>query len=162
MCYWWRAVHSVQNPGPGERRAVATVGRHLLAEYCGCDRTILNDRGRIARLLRRAAAAAGANVVAEVYRPFAPQGVSGVVVIEESHLSIHTWPETGYAAVDFYTCGECLPDAAHAVLLGGLRAERAELMVVERGRQQQRGALVVCEHRHEDNAAIRVPVAHEP
>jgi len=68
-----------------------------------------------------------------VFHRFAPQGVSGVVVVEESHLSIHTWPEAGYAAVDFFTCGECFPERAHAALLDGLAPERSEILNVERG-----------------------------
>jgi len=56
-----------------------------------------------------------------------------VVVVEESHLSIHTWPEHGYAAVDFFTCGDAIPEMAHRVLSEGLRAERAEVIFVDRG-----------------------------
>jgi hypothetical protein len=56
-----------------------------------------------------------------------------VVVVEESHLSIHTWPEHGYAAVDFFTCGESVPELAHKVLSEGLGAERAEIVAVDRG-----------------------------
>ncbi|RMH41726.1 MAG: adenosylmethionine decarboxylase, partial [Deltaproteobacteria bacterium] len=82
-----------------------TRSRHVLAEYHGCDPAVLDDRGTIEPLMRRAAQAAGATVVGSMFHEFAPQGVSGVVVVEESHLSIHTWPEYGYAAVDFFTCG---------------------------------------------------------
>ncbi len=110
-----------------------TLGRHLLVEYHGCTKEALNDLQHIETLMRKAAVAAGASVVASVFHPFTPQGVSGVVVVEESHLSIHTWPESGYAAVDFYTCGECNPEDANPVLKEGLGAERAEIMVVERG-----------------------------
>jgi len=110
-----------------------TRGQHLLAEYYGCPTSILDDESAIRSLLHRAAEAAGATVVASVFHRFAPQGVSGVVVVEESHLSIHTWPEAGYAAVDFFTCGECFPERAHAALLDGLAPERSEILNVERG-----------------------------
>ena len=83
--------------------------------------------------MNQAALAANTRVVASVFHPFEPQGITGVVVIEESHLSIHTWPEHGYAAVDFFTCGAGLPEAAHRVLREGLGARRSELMVVDRG-----------------------------
>lgn len=83
--------------------------------------------------MNEAASAARTKIVASVFRPFHPQGVSGVVVIEESHLSIHTWPEHGYASVDFFTCGEGEPVFAHEVLRKGLKAERAELIMVDRG-----------------------------
>lgn len=110
-----------------------TRGRHLLVEYHGCDPEILDDVKRVEALMRGAAKAANTNIVASVFQPFEPQGVSGVVVVEESHLSIHTWPEHGYAAVDFYTCGQGVPEQAHGVLRDGLDATRSEIMTIERG-----------------------------
>lgn len=110
-----------------------TRGSHLLIEYHGCDAAILNDVPRIESLMLRAALAAGATVVTSTFHPFAPQGVSGVVVVKESHLSIHTWPEYGYAAVDIYTCGDCPMQLAHALLRDGLSATRAEQLTVHRG-----------------------------
>ncbi len=109
-----------------------TTGRHLLVEYRGCA-ALLDDQAGLEALLRAAAEAAGANVLGANFHRFRPQGVSGVVLIEESHLSIHTWPEAGYAAVDFYTCGPCDPLAAHAVIERGLRAASAEVLQVQRG-----------------------------
>ncbi len=82
-----------------------TIGRHLIAEYYGCDPAILRDPDRIREHLRAAAEAVGATVVGEVYHRFRPEGVTGVVLIAESHLSIHTWPAQGYVAVDVFTCG---------------------------------------------------------
>jgi len=128
-------------------RKIGTAGQHLLAEYQGCDRSVLDDVDQIRIALRRAAIAAGATVVAEVLQPFAPEGVSGVVVIEESHLSVHTWPEQGYAAVDFYTCGDCLPERAYEVLFEAFGAQRAELLVVQRGLLSSDASLRVDEHR---------------
>ena len=110
-----------------------TRGRHLLVEYTGCDVNVLDDLKRIESLMMEAARAAQTNIVASVFQPFEPVGVTGVVVVEESHLSIHTWPEFGYAAVDFFTCGDSLPERAHEVLCAGLRAQCAEVMHVERG-----------------------------
>ena len=110
-----------------------THGRHLLVEYTGCDFQILDDVKRIEALMNEAARAARTNLVASVFQPFEPQGVTGVVVVEESHLSIHTWPEHGYAAVDFFTCGESSPERAHEVLFAGLRAQCAEVILVDRG-----------------------------
>jgi S-adenosylmethionine decarboxylase proenzyme len=83
--------------------------------------------------MEQAALAAKTRVVASVFHPFKPQGVSGVVVIEESHLSIHTWPEHGYAAVDFFTCGNGDPIAAHEFLKSGLQASNYEMIHVDRG-----------------------------
>lgn len=110
-----------------------TRGRHLLVEYTGCDASVLDDLKRIEALMNQAAKSARTNIVASVFQPFEPQGVTGVVVVEESHLSIHTWPEVGYAAVDFFTCGDAIPEMAHRVLSEGLRAERAEVIFVDRG-----------------------------
>lgn len=110
-----------------------TIGRHLLAEYLDCDASILDDKDMIEKLLIEAAEAAGTAVVAAVIKPFDPQGVSGVVVIEESHLSVHTWPENAYAAVDFFTCGDGDPLKAHAVIYEGLRAQKCEYELFSRG-----------------------------
>ena len=110
-----------------------STARHFLVELFGCDAQLLDDAQALRALLCSAAEAAGARVVAEVFHPFAPHGVTGVVVIEESHLSIHTWPETGYAAVDFYTCGDARPEHAIELISGKLRASRVEVLAVARG-----------------------------
>ena len=122
------------------------TGRHLLVEYHNCNRSILNDLRKIRRLMTEAAKLAGATVVGEVFHPFSPQGVSGVVVIEESHLSIHTWPEHGYAAVDFFTCGECIPERAHEALRKGLEASDSEIMMIKRGLLPGPSSLEIVDH----------------
>lgn len=110
-----------------------TLGTHLVVEYIGCEFGALNDVDRIRDLMERAARAAQMTIVASVFHPFEPQGVTGVVVLEESHLSIHTWPETGYAAVDFYTCGNGEPTRAHEVLEVGLQARSFQMLEIARG-----------------------------
>lgn len=82
------------------------LGRHILAEVYGCEFRILNDLDEIRKILVSAALSAGAEVRETAFHRFSPQGVSGVVVISESHIAIHTWPELGYAALDVFTCGE--------------------------------------------------------
>jgi S-adenosylmethionine decarboxylase proenzyme len=119
------ARRSLGRDGWKEVVELNTRGRHLLVEYTGCDASVLDDLKRIEALMNEAARAAQTNIVASVFQPFEPQGVTGVVVVEESHLSIHTWPECGYAAVDFFTCGDSLPERAHEVLCAGLRAQYA-------------------------------------
>ena len=96
--------------------------------------------------MNQAAKAARTNIVASVFQPFEPQGVTGVVVVEESHLSIHTWPEYGYAAVDFFTCGDSVPEIAHRVLSEGLRAEHAEVIFVDRGLANKGPSMRVRSH----------------
>jgi S-adenosylmethionine decarboxylase len=123
-----------------------------LVEYTGCDPNVLDDLKRIEALMNEAATAARTNIVASVFQPFEPQGVTGVVVVEESHLSIHTWPECGYAAVDFFTCGESMPERAHEVLVAGLKAQFAELMHVERGTRIPGRGLQLRSHHTEVNA----------
>lgn len=106
----------------------------------GCSFDALNNAEQIQALMEMAAIAAKTNIVFSKFKPFEPQGVSGVVVVEESHLSIHTWPEHGYAAVDFYTCGEGHPNDAHEVLKAGLQAQSFEMLYVERGRGLEGGS----------------------
>ncbi|MFA5479056.1 MAG: adenosylmethionine decarboxylase [Candidatus Muiribacteriota bacterium] len=81
------------------------LGYHVMLELFDCDRDVLNDRDRIEEHMLMAAKKSGATIIQTAFHQFNPQGVSGVVVIAESHLAIHTWPEFGYAAVDVFTCG---------------------------------------------------------
>ncbi|MEP0828474.1 MAG: S-adenosylmethionine decarboxylase proenzyme [bacterium] len=81
------------------------LGRHLLAELSDCNAAILNHQEELQRIMLEAARHSGATVVDSVFHHYNPQGLSGIVVIAESHISIHTWPEYGYAAVDCFTCG---------------------------------------------------------
>lgn len=85
---------------------MSSLGRHILVEFIGCNGEILNDVSAIERGMVDAAREAGATVINSTFHHFSPYGVSGVVVIQESHLAIHTWPEYGYAAVDLFTCGD--------------------------------------------------------
>ncbi len=82
------------------------LGNHILVEFMNCDPHVMNDVAGIERDMVDAARKAGATVINSTFHHFSPWGVSGVVVIQESHLAIHTWPEYGYAAVDLFTCGE--------------------------------------------------------
>jgi len=82
------------------------LGTQILLELKECNRDILNDMSYIREAMLGAAREVGATVLGETFHKFAPQGVTGLVSIAESHLCIHTWPEYGYAAVDVFTCGE--------------------------------------------------------
>ncbi len=84
--------------------------------------------------MRDAALAAGATIVNASFHQFGPQGVSGVLVLAESHLSVHTWPEHAYASADIYVCGDtCAPELAQASLARALGASEIETMTIERG-----------------------------
>jgi S-adenosylmethionine decarboxylase len=105
-----------------------------LCELSGCDPNILTDVEGVEEILKAAALKANATVVTTAFHRFQPHGVSGVVVIEESHLSIHTWPEAGYAAMDFYTCGaHTNPWAACEYAAQMLRARSMRTTEVKRG-----------------------------
>ena len=82
------------------------LGRHIVCELSGCDPAALSDVDGIHAMMIAAAKAARATIMESAFHRFEPQGVSGTVILAESHLSIHTWPEKGYAAMDFYTCGD--------------------------------------------------------
>ncbi len=114
------------------------LGRHLLIELFSCDRALLDDPGRLEKVMQEAAIAAGATIVESVFHRFQPHGVSGVVVISESHLAIHTWPEHGFAAVDFFTCGARVDYwRAHDLLKEVFAAETVEVRELLRGRRPE-------------------------
>lgn len=84
------------------------LGRQILVEYYDCNNDILKDKKYIEEHMVKACELSKATVVQSTFHEFNPYGVSGVVVIAESHVAIHTWPEYGYAAVDIFTCGETI------------------------------------------------------
>jgi len=110
------------------------LGKHLLLELKGCDKEVLNDLSFLRGILLAAAGEAGATVLGESFHQFNPQGVSGVVIIAESHLFIHTWPEYGYAAVDIFTCGDSVqPERAVEILIRKLGAKNHSILEMSRG-----------------------------
>lgn len=109
------------------------AGSHLLLDFWGAER--LDDFDHIERALRRSVEVAGATLVHLHLHRFAPSGgVSGVALLAESHISIHTWPERGYAAVDIFMCGDAEPERAIAVLERAFNAERTETEELRRGK----------------------------
>ncbi len=119
------------------------LGRHILADFFNCDREILNDSGKIEILMKKAALACGATIVSSVFHTFNPHGVSGVVVIAESHLAIHTWPEYGYAAVDVFTCGNLVDlNTAIQSVQNSVRADKMESKEFIRGEIKDQGVIV--------------------
>ena len=92
-------------------------GRHLLVDFHGVAAAHLGDCGAVEALLRDAARAAGATPVGGEFHHFGPGlGVTGVLLLKESHISIHTWPEHGFAAVDVFMCGAAQPEQAVSVI----------------------------------------------
>ncbi len=84
------------------------LGRQILVEYYDCDEDVINDVSQIESILLDATRKSKASIISHNFHKFSPHGVSGTVVIAESHIAIHTWPEYGYAAVDIFTCGETI------------------------------------------------------
>ena len=110
------------------------LGRHLLLELFDCDLDAINNVETVKGALIEAAKRAQATIVDVVFHEFNPFGVSGVVVIAESHLSIHTWPEYRYAAVDIFSCGDILqPEIAAHYLVEQFGAERTSVVEMQRG-----------------------------
>jgi S-adenosylmethionine decarboxylase len=110
------------------------LGRHLLLELFDCDSDAINNLVAVKSALVEAAKRAHATIVDVVFHEFNPFGVSGVVVIAESHLSIHTWPEYRYAAVDIFSCGDILkPEVAASYLVEQFGAERTSVVEMQRG-----------------------------
>lgn len=114
-----------------------TIGRHIVCELSGCDPNLLVDVEAIRSVMINAARVANAEVRESVFHQFFPQGVagvSGVVVLSESHMSTHTWPERKYAAIDVYTCGEhTMPRSACEYIAKALGASYMHVTSVERG-----------------------------
>lgn len=107
-----------------------TLARHLLVEMYFCDVSRLDDVEYLERELVAVARECGATVIDSRFHKFSPQGVSGVVIIAESHFSIHSWPEYGYAALDFFTCGDRV-EPRHAVQRVAQRLGAGQVMVLE-------------------------------
>ncbi len=111
-----------------------SLGRHVLVEFYECSSDILNDVSIIENHMVDAAKEAGATVINSTFHHFSPFGVSGVVVIQESHLAIHTWPEYRYAAVDLFTCGEPVdPWVSYNYLKNAFKAGHGSSMEIRRG-----------------------------
>ncbi len=113
------------------------VGHHYIAEASGCNPEIIGKVEAVEQILVRAAEVAKVTIWSISFHRFNPNGVSGVVVISESHLSVHTWPELGYAALDIFTCGnEAKPEAAVEYALKEFGASTMHITEVSRGLEE--------------------------
>ena len=107
--------------------------KHLLLELYRCDREKLNDESFLRCILNRSAKLANATVLNLISNKFEPQGVTAIALLAESHISVHTWPESNYSAVDIFTCGQnMLPELASQYLIESLMAKEHSLRVIER------------------------------
>jgi len=130
---------SCLHPNPGWSGAAAqhtpstapitdAVGKHCILELYDCDSSRLDDEAFLRDTITTAAKRAGATLLNLITHRFEPQGVTGLALLAESHISIHTWPESGYAAVDVFTCGDhTMPEKACMVLAEELGSSRHKL-----------------------------------
>jgi S-adenosylmethionine decarboxylase len=119
--------------GQWEEQIASSVGTHCILELYGCPATVLNDAPKIQHSLREASRVAKSTLLGEIHHAFAPHGVTALALLAESHISVHTWPETGYAAVDVFTCGDhTMPEKACVYLVEALEAANYTLQTVAR------------------------------
>lgn len=110
------------------------LGQHILIEYYGGDEKLFSSPEKIEKIMNEAAKKAGATIIKSLFHHFNPYGVSGVIVIAESHLTIHTWPEYQYAAVDIFTCGDSVtPWKAFEYLKEEFNAKESQTREIMRG-----------------------------
>ena len=117
----------------GNDQKLSHQSKHLLLELYRCDYEKLNDESFLRCTLNRAAKLAKATVLNLISNKFEPQGVTAIALLAESHISIHTWPESNYSAVDIFTCGQnMMPELAGQYIIRALKAEEHFLRVIER------------------------------
>ncbi len=110
------------------------LGRQILVEFYDCDRNVLDDESQIREILLEGVRRSRATIISDTFHTFSPHGVSGVIVIAESHVTIHTWPEHGYAAIDIFTCGETIdPWVIQKYLERHFRSKNVSSMELKRG-----------------------------
>jgi S-adenosylmethionine decarboxylase len=110
------------------------LGRHMLLEFSGCDRDLIDHLDHVRECMLESARISNARIVTDVFHRFNPHGLSGVVVIAESHIAIHTWPEHGCASVDVFSCGqEMRPECIEPFLKEKFKASLSFCREFERG-----------------------------
>lgn len=116
------------------------LGRQLMIELKNCDADLLNDLKFVEKVMLEAAEIADAQIIKSSFHPFSPHGISGMVIIAESHMAIHTWPEHAYAAVDIFTCGEKVkPEAAAKHLIKKFKCKDVLINEYKRGTFEKGG-----------------------
>ena len=117
-----------------EANRLTALGTHLLLELRDCNPKTLSNLEFVTEAMKNAALEAKATIVEVAFHEFSPFGISGMVVIAESHLAIHTWPEYGYAAVDVFTCGDLIkPQVAAQFLIEKFECKNPSTVEMKRG-----------------------------
>lgn len=109
------------------------LGIHLIVEMHGVKSELLNDREALEQILTRAVEISGSTIIGKVFHSFSPHGVTGIIGIKESHISIHTWPEFGYAALDIFTCRSIDPNIILDYIVKSFNPEFYTSMILSRG-----------------------------
>jgi S-adenosylmethionine decarboxylase len=129
-----KSVSKPTNSHLALRDGVSCAGVHFIVDLYAANAVRLRDEGHIEETLRRCVDAAGATLLHVHLHVFEEHGgISGVAVLAESHISVHTWPELGFAALDIFMCGETYPDVCAAILKEAFAAKRMEVNELLRG-----------------------------
>lgn len=132
---------SIEHNSIGNTAIVNTVGKHCILELYDCDCARLDDEDFLRSAISNAALRAGATLLQLISHRFLPHGVTGLALLAESHISIHTWPESGYAAVDVFTCGDhTMPETACRVLIDEFTARQHKMRSFRRQMPSMSGA----------------------
>ena len=129
----WKELNNPQSRWKTKQNPTQVVGKHCILELYDCDKNKLNDEAFLRTKITSAAKFAGATLINLISHHFEPQGVTALALLAESHISIHTWPEDGYAAVDIFTCGnQSMPEKACQFLYNSLLAKEYSLTNLNR------------------------------
>lgn len=119
------------------QKADNVEARQFIVDLYGCQVSYIDDVDYIKSVIHQACEAIGAGIVEECYHKFSPIGISAVAVITTSHISVHTWPEYGYAAVDIFSCQEDIPGEIGRLLAEALKAEHTETRMIKRALRRE-------------------------
>jgi S-adenosylmethionine decarboxylase len=110
------------------------LGNHLIVECHGCDSELLKDTFQLEELLKKSALTANATILHSFFHKFDQgEGVTGIIALAESHISIHTWPEHYYMAIDIFMCGECDPNISVNYIVDNVTMTHINKKLIERG-----------------------------
>jgi S-adenosylmethionine decarboxylase len=156
----FQASAAVENSPAGEEAEFGTLGRHVIADLSGCASHLISSVDYVQEVLEVAVVRAGATIINSIFHKFSPTGVSGIILLSESHCSIHTWPGEEYAAIDIYTCGEhVFPQVAAEYIADKLHAKEICFSSLERGleRPSMRRSNKTSYVHHANDSKIVIP-----
>ncbi len=129
----WNSTDLQKLPKPISSIPSGMIGKHCILELYDCNKNKLNDESFVRTTITLSAKISGANLINLITHSFNPQGITALALLAESHISIHTWPEIGYGAVDVFTCGEqTMPERACDVFIKEFSAKKFSLKTLQR------------------------------